>query len=307
MKKIVSVLAAVWFFCACSAAAGAEKSEKLKVITTIFPVYDFARAVAGDRAEISMLVRPGAEIHTFDPSPKDIIEIQNADVFICVGGESEAWVDTLLKPMPGKTVLRLIEHVKAVKEELVEGMQPEEEEEEEEAYDEHIWTSPRNAALLVRAAAETLSGADPANALFYRESAESYVEKIKALSEKFQALVASAKRKTILFGDRYPFRYFSDEFGLEYRAAFPGCAVEGDASAATVAYLVRFAEREKIPVIYTLEFSSGNIARTIAGETGAEVLILHSCHNVTREEFQTGVTWLDLMKKNLENLRKGLY
>ncbi|MDR2528943.1 MAG: metal ABC transporter substrate-binding protein [Synergistaceae bacterium] len=306
MRKIVSVLAVVWFFCVYGAAAGAEKGEKLKVMTTIFPVYDFARAVAGDKAEISMLARPGAEIHTFDPSPKDIIEIQNADVFICVGGESESWVNVLLKSMPGKTALRLIEHVKAVEEELVEGMQPEEEE-EEGVYDEHIWTSPRNAALLARVVAETLSGADPTNASFYRKSAENYAEKIGVLSEKFRTLVASAKRKTILFGDRYPFRYFSDEFGLEYRAAFPGCAVEGDASAATVAYLVRFAKREKIPVVYTLEFSNGNIARTIAGETGAEVLTLHSCHNVTREEFQAGVTWLDLMKKNLENLRKGLY
>jgi zinc transport system substrate-binding protein len=310
---VFAIISAILFITAeAGYSAPAEPSKNLKIIATIFPAYDFARAVAGDKAEISMLVRPGSEIHSFDPSPQDIIAIHNADVFICIGGESETWVNTLLGPLEpgssgsGKTVLRLIDHIDAVEEEIVEGMQSEEEE-EEEAYDEHIWTSPRNAAALVGAVADALCASDPSNAGEYRSRADNYAGEIDALSTEFKALAASAKRKKIVFGDRFPFRYFADEFGLEYRAAFPGCHTESDVSVATMAYLMKYVESEDIPVVYTLELGSGNIARAIAEQTGAEVLTLHSCHNVTRSEFESGVTYVSLMRKNLESLRKGLY
>jgi zinc transport system substrate-binding protein len=292
---------------------GEKSSKNIKIVATVFPVYDFTRAVVGDAANLSMLVRPGVEIHTYDPSPQDILSIHNADVFIYVGGESDAWVDVLLgsSELAGKTVLRLIDRVDAVEEELVEGMQPEEEEEgeegeEEEEYDEHIWTSPRNAMTLVRSIAETLCQVDPKNAETYRANAKGYIDEIAKIDEEFKALVASAKRKKIVFGDRFPFRYFADEFGLEYRAAFPGCHTESDVSAATMAYLVKAVQNESIPVVYTIELSSQNIAKAIAEQTGAEVVTLHSCHTVTRTEFESGVTWLSLMKGNVESLRKGL-
>jgi zinc transport system substrate-binding protein len=294
------------------ASASGERQGTLKIVATVFPVYDFTRAVVGDAADLSMLVRPGIEIHTYDPSPQDILAVNNSDVFIYVGGESDAWVDVLLESSEpsDKTILRLIDQVDAVEEELVEGMQPEEEEEgeegEEEEYDEHIWTSPRNAIALVRSIAETLCRVDPQNAETYKANADGYIKKIAEIDEKFKTLVASAKRKKIVFGDRFPFRYFADEFGLEYRAAFPGCHTESDVSAATMAYLVKAVQNEGIPVVYTIELSSQNIAKAIAEQTGAEVLTLHSCHTVTRTEFEAGATWLSLMEGNVESLRKGL-
>jgi zinc transport system substrate-binding protein len=296
-------------FCVYAPSSSGAPNGRVKIVASVFPVYDFTRAVVGESADLSMLVRPDTEIHSFDPSPQDILLVRNADIFIYVGGESDAWVDNLLESMePGKIIVRLIDRVDAVKEEIVEGMQPEEEEEEEEEgeYDEHIWTSPRNAIALIRAIEDVLREADPQNANIYRSNADEYVSAAGKLDEEFKTLVASARRKKIVFGDRFPFRYFADEFGLEYRAAFPGCHTESDVSAATMAYLIKIVENEKIPVVYTIEFSNQNIAKAIAEQTGAEVLTLHSCHNVTKAEFESGVTWLSLMRKNMENLRKGL-
>ncbi|MCL2009001.1 MAG: metal ABC transporter substrate-binding protein [Synergistaceae bacterium] len=315
MSKVVMIfaLAAAMLFCA-PVSAKTGYAAPLKVVATIFPVYDFVRAVAGDRVTLSMLARPGSEVHSFDPSPQDILLIRNADVFIYIGGESDTWVKTLMKSSEplDQTAVRLIEHVSAVKEETVEGMQTEEEEhgheeEHEEDYDEHIWTSPRNAILMIGAIADALSAADPSNADEYRARADRYADEIRALGEEVKTLVGSAKRKTIVFGDRFPFRYFTDEFGLEYRAAFPGCHTQTDVSVATMAYLINFVKDGGIPAVYALELSNGNIARGIAQETGAEMLTLHSYHNVARADFDSGVTYADLMRRNLENLRKGLY
>ncbi|MDR0615298.1 MAG: metal ABC transporter substrate-binding protein [Synergistaceae bacterium] len=289
--------------------AAQNNDGKIKIIATIFPQYDFARAAAGDRADVTMLVRPAAEIHSFEPTPRDIISIRNADVFIYIGGESDAWVDEILESVDTSNmkVLRLMDYVNAVDEEVVEGMQPEEEEEEEEAKDEHIWTSPRNAMLLTQAIADGLSEKDPKNADYYQANAKGYIAKLSELDGEFKAEVAGAKRKMIVFGERFPFRYFTDAYGLDYRAAFPGCSTESDASAATMAYLVRTVRDEKIPVVYTIELSNGNIARAIAEQSGAEVLMLHSCHNLTRSDFESGETYYSLMKKNVDVLRKGLY
>ena len=310
VKNIVFILAAAALFCA--PAAAEQSNKQLKIATTIFPAYDFARAVAGEKAEITMLVRPGSEVHSFDPSPRDVLSIRNSDVFIYIGGENETWVETLLKSSEtrGKTFVRLIEHVGAVREEIVEGMQAgekEREHEEQREYDEHIWTSPGNAAILVGAIADALCAADPSNAAEYKSRADKYAAEIRILGEEFKALAASAKRKKIVFGDRFPFRYFVDEFGLEYRAAFPGCHTESDVSVAVMAYLMKYVESEGIPVVYTLELGSGNIARAIAEHTGAKVLTFNSCHNVTRSDFERGATYVSLMRQNLENLRKGLY
>jgi zinc transport system substrate-binding protein len=308
LMAVLSLLAAIFFKDAPSLDA-AEKSldRRIKVVATIFPIYDFARAVAADKADLFMLVRPGAEIHSFDPSPQDILSVMNADVFLYIGGENDVWVDALLKPsgLSGKTILRLLDSVDAVEEEAAEGMQLGED--EEEAYDEHIWTSPRNAAVLVQAVADALCQADPQNAAVYKSNADGYVSEIEKLGSEFKSLVAAARRKKIVVGDRFPFRYFVDEFGLEYRAAFPGCYTESDISAATMAYLVKTVKEEGIPVIYTLELSGGHIARAIAEQTGAEVLTLHSCHNVTKSDFEAGATYLSLMRRNVEALRKGLY
>ena len=320
---LVMLLASAIPFCA--ALAG----EKISVVSTIFPPYDFARAVAGDKAEIRMLLKPGAEIHSFDPSPADILAIQNADVFLYIGGESDVWVDTILSSMDvsGKQIVRLMDAVAPVEEETVEGMQAEEEhhhvndgleveeheegeehehEHEEGEYDEHIWTSPKNAVLMVQAIAGALIKADMGNEAAYRENAASYIDQIQAVDAEFEAVVSQATHRLLVFGDRFPFRYFADAYGLEYRAAFPGCSTETEASAATIAYLINTVTENKLPCIYTIELSNQNIARSISEQTGAEVLTLQSCQGVSRDDFQAGVTYVSLMRDNVESLRNGL-
>jgi zinc transport system substrate-binding protein len=308
------IFASLWAMADVHPSASAADGARLKIVATIFPQYDFTRVIAGDRADVTMLVRPGTEIHSYDPSPQDILSIRNSDVFIYIGGESDAWVDRILESVDTskKTVIKLIDCVKAVEEEIVEGMQPEEEEEgaegeeEETEYDEHIWTSPLNAIEITRAISDSLGRIDPANAEVYSANADRYVTEIRALDDEFRKVADAAKRKKIVFADRFPFRYLTDELGLKYSAAFPGCSTESDVSAATMAYLVKTVESEKIPVVYVVEQSAGNIARTLAEQTGASILTLHSCERVTQSDIDSGATYLSLMRQNVESLKQGL-
>jgi zinc transport system substrate-binding protein len=254
-----------------------------------------------------MLLPPGAESHSFEPTPKDIITVQNSAVFIYIGGESDAWVDKILQSMNtgGMKILSLMDTVDVVEEEIVEGME-EEEEKEEAAYDEHIWTSPRNAKRIVRAIADTLCEADAANTDFYRKNASEYIARLDALDGAFQDVVDKGKRKTIVFGDRFPFRYFADAYGLSYFAAFPGCSPETECSAATLAFLIDKIKSERIPVVFHIELSNEKMADTISEASGAKKLLLHACHNISKKEFESGVTYLDLMSANVERLREAL-
>jgi zinc transport system substrate-binding protein len=292
---------------------------KISVVATIFPPYDFVREVAGDRINLAMLLPPAAESHSFEPTPRDIITVQNCDVFIYVGGESDAWVETILESMDtsGMKVLTLMDCVDVVEEVIVEGMQEEEDDEEgsshdhaeeaEEAeLDEHVWTSPRNAQLIVRKIADVLKGADPANATAYEKNAVAYNAKLAELDASFQNALKDAKRKTIVFGDRFPFRYFADAYGLSYFAAFPGCSTETEASAATVAFLIDKVRVEQIPVVFHIELSNEKIADTICEETGAKKLLLHAVHNVSKRDFEGGASYYGLMSQNVESLRAAL-
>jgi zinc transport system substrate-binding protein len=308
--------------CICSfAIAGGNKDNqntngKITVTTTIFPPYDFTRAIAGDKVNLTMLLPPGAESHSFEPTPRDIIGIQNSSVFIYIGGESDAWVDRILDSMDtGKIkIIKLMDTVDVVEEEIVEGMEEEEEApllalgiEPEPEYDEHIWTSPKNAVRMVRAITEALCDTDAAHTDFYRNNAVSYIAKLNELDAVFQTIVDSAKRKTIVFGDRFPFRYFADAYGLAYYAAFPGCSTETEPSAATVVFLINKIKAEKIPVVFHIELSNERMADTIAGETGAKKRLLHAVHNISKRDFDSGVTYLDLMTANALYLREALH
>ena len=291
----------------------AVADEKISIVSTIFPPYDFARAVAGDKAGAAMLLKPGAEIHSFEPSPADILAIQNADVFLYIGGESDVWVDDILSSMDvsKKQIVRLMDTVQLVEENTVEGMQEEgdaggEQENGETEFDEHIWTSPQNAVLMVNAVEKALCAADAVNEAVYRKNAEGYIAQIRALDEQFKAVSQEAGPKIMVFGDRFPFRYFADAYGLEYRAAFPGCSTETEASAATLAYLIDTVKKYRLPYIYTIELSSQNIARSISEQTGAQILTLQSCQGISRDDFLSGATYVSLMQENVENLRKGL-
>jgi zinc transport system substrate-binding protein len=327
MKKIL-----IYVICAAlsiAALAGCAKTGqtpesgaegRLSIVTTIFPPYDFARAVADNLADVTMLIDPGAEVHSFDPTTDDILAIQNCDVFIYIGGENDAWVDTVLGSMDteGKTIVRLMDAVTPVEEETVEGMQHAHEEgeeheeteahdhEEEAEYDEHIWTSPANAILMINAIAEALCEADSGNADAYTQQAQSYTAQIQEVDDRIRAIVDAARSKLIIVADRFPFRYLADEFGLDYYAAFSGCSAESDVSAGTLAFLIDKVKEHNIQYVYTIELSNQQVAQAVCEQAGAQMLLLHSCHNVTKNDFEAGVTYLSLMQGNADNLEKGL-
>jgi zinc transport system substrate-binding protein len=313
MKKRIAILFCLLSALSLAVSAPARAAEgKLSVVATIFPCYDFTRAVAGDGAEITMLLRPGSESHSFEPTPQDIIKIQNCDVFVYVGGESDEWVEGILESIgtPKMKIVTFMDCVEPVEEEIVEGMEEEEEEEGEDEhgaeYDEHVWTSPENAKRIVRKIAAVLGEADAANAAVYEKNAAAYLEKLDALSAAFRKTVDGGVRKTLVFGDRFPFRYLADAYGLTYFAAFPGCSTETEASAATVAFLIDKVRAEKIPVVFHIELSNEKIADAIAEEAGVKKLLLHACHNITKADFDGGATYLSLMERNVENLGEAL-
>ena len=321
MKKVlIYMLAALLIaaaFAGCTQNTGTSETVnddgKISVVTTIFPPYDFARAVADGKADVAMLIDPGAEVHTFDPTPEDMIKIQDCDVFIYTGGENDAWVDTVLESMDtgGKQIVRLMDAVTPLEEETVEGMQAEEEAEggeaeEEGEFDEHVWTSPKNAMLMVDAIAGAMGKADAANADAYKQNAADYNAKISEVDGRIQSIVDSAPRKLIVVADRFPFRYLADEFGLEYSAAFSGCTAESDVSVGTLTYLIDKVKENNIKYVYYIEFSNQKVAKAVTEQTGAEMLLLHSCHNVTKADFDAGVTYVSLMQQNADNLEKGL-
>lgn len=299
-----------------------EDSGKLKVVTTLFPYYDFLRQIAGDSIELTLVVPAGMDSHSFEPTPADMIMIQNADLLVCNGGAMEQWLAKVLDsfgdgPAPDR-VVTMMDYVDAVEEEVVEGMEAEEHDhdhgehssddghEVEIEYDEHIWTSPVNAMKLTGVLAVVLEEEDPAHAELYRENNQLFQGKLRDLDQEFRDIVESGRRDLLVFGDKFPLRYFFDEYGLKYRAAFSGCSTDTEPSAQTIAYLIDKVDEDDIPVIYYLELSSHRVAEIIGEETGAEPLLFHSCHNVTRRQFDEGVTYLELMEQNAENLRKGL-
>lgn len=322
-------------------ASEAEKtgSERISVVTTIFPQFDFARQVAGDQADVAMLLAPGAESHSFEPTPQDIITIRNCDVFIYTGGENDEWVDSILDSVDTSQIkiIKLLDCVDALGEEIKEGMEDEhehehegegtEEEHEHEGegteehehedekagegedgveYDEHVWTSPKNAIAIVNVIRDVLCFVDSKNADTYRANAEQYTRQLAGLDAAFRDVAENASRKTVVFGDRFPIMYFTKEYGLDYWAAFPGCSTETEPSAATVAFLIDKVKAERIPVVFKIELSNGNIAQSIAEATGARVLTYNSCHNLTKAEFESGATYLSLMEANIEVLKEAL-
>ncbi len=269
------------------------------------------RQVAGDNVSLKMLLKPGAEAHTYEPTPQDIIDIQSCDLFIYVGGESDAWVEEILSSMDHEIrTLKLMDCVEAVEEVTVEGMEPEEEEEEgEEAgaeLDEHVWTSPANAMLIVEKIRDALCEIDPANAPSYENNAGKYLAKLQKLDDDIWDVVNNAERKEIIVGDRFPLRYFCEEFGLTYYAAFPGCSTDTQASAATIAFLVDKVTKDNIPVVFHIELSNEQICDAICEATGAESALFNTAHNISKDDFEDGVTYLDLMQHNVKILKEAL-
>ena len=308
-RSALCLLALCLLLTGCGAGKQAEE-DRLRVVTTLFPYYDFARAVAGDRAEVTLLLAPGREAHSFEPTPLDAVAISRADVFIYNGGEGEYWVDDMLDAVGEDigTRVRMMDFVDALEEETVEGMQlPEEEEDSDEIeYDEHIWTSPKNAVTLCRAVCDALCAADAANADFYRRNCEAYCLQLTALDAQFTLLRTNAARDMLVVADRFPLLYFCRAYGLNYRAAFHGCSGDTEPSLATLRYLIDRVNGDAIPVIYTLDLNSQKIAEAISECTGAKIERLWSMQTVSRTDFDAGETYITLMERNLEALRKGL-
>ena len=324
MKRIASLLLAlalILSLTACAAPAEKAVDGKIQIVATLFPYYDFARAIAGDRADVTLLLSPGREAHSFEPTPLDAVTISESDVFLYNGGEGEYWVDSMLDAAGENiaVIARMMDYVDALDEEYVEGMQgaddhdhdghdheEDEHDSDEVEYDEHIWTSPKNAVVLCRAVCDAICKADPANEDFYRANCDVYCAQIEELDARFAALCESAPRRLLIFADRFPMLYFCREFGLDYRAAFHGCSGDTEPSLATIKYLIDKVEDENIPVVYTIDFGTKKVAAVVSECTGAAVDTLYSMQTVSRADFDAGETYLTLMERNYEALRKGL-
>ena len=309
MKKLLYIILCLGLLlslCGCGAQPEAE-TDGLSIVTTVFPAYDFARQIAGDRAQVSLLLPPGAESHSFEPTAKDMVRVHSADLFFCNGGESEAWVEELLESGEDIRALSMMDCVDALEEEIKEGMQENRAEEEEETeYDEHVWTSPRNAIRICEALCDELCSLDPEGESDYRARLAAYRAELEALDAAFRQTVSEGKHRTVIFADRFPVRYFVEEYGLEYFAAFPGCAEDTEPSARTVAFLIDRVREEQIPAVFYIEFSNEKMADQICEDTGCGKRLFHSCHNVSADDLRGGVTYLELMQNNVLALKEAL-
>lgn len=315
LKKIIAGAAILFALTTSVFAANAKKSDKLKVVTTIFPEYDWAREIIGDKdsnVELTLLLGNGVDLHSYQPSIQDIAKISTADIFIYVGGESDGWVKDALKNATNKNmkVINLMETLgdKLKAEEVKEGMQAEEEEDEVE-YDEHVWLSLRFAKILTTEIANALCEKDAANAAAYKANLSAFAAKLDALDIKYAAAVKAGSKNTILFGDRFPFRYFVEDYGLDYFAAFAGCSAETEASFETVIFLSKKVDELGLNSVLKIESGDGKIARTIIQNTkskNAKVLTIDAIQSTTLKQAKAGATYLSIMEGNLKVIEEAL-
>lgn len=280
-----------------------EKSTgKISVVTTIFPYYDFARSVSKGTCDVDMLLKPGSDVHSFEPTPSDILKIRNADLFIYNGGESDEWVDSILESL-GDTdkpvVMKMTDYVKPLTE-----MDADHHAEDEE--DEHIWTSLDNAKTLVSKISDEVSKLDQKNKSIYHKNSLDYIEKISKVQSEIENTVNSSKSKKIVVGDRFPLLYFATEFSLDWECAFPGCSTETEPSLDRLSKLTDTIEKDKIKTILKLEMSENKVADTLADETNTKVRIFYSAESVSKEDFANNVTYVDLMERNNNALKEAL-
>ena len=288
-----------------------KNNAKYKVVASNFASYDFLRAIIGDRKniELTFLIGPGKDSHSYDPTAGDLIKIQDSDLFVYVGGEMEKWSDKVLDSLNTneKEIVCIADFVETIEEKEVDGAEEEYEEETEKgAFDEHIWTSPENAIKMVNALEKAVEKIDKENASFYKENASKYINQIKDVDSKIQNIVDKKVRDRLVFADKMPMQYFIDYYNLKVSAAFTGCSTETEPSAKTIAYLQNKVRDEKIPVVLYIELNPGNVAKTIADETGAEAMQIQTLHNVSLDDFNNGETWVSLMIRNIEVLKKAL-
>lgn len=314
IKKILAAVTAIALgasLCGCSGVETADSADKPLIITTIFPAYDFARQVFGDTAEVRMLLKPWQESHSYDPSAKDIVEINGCDLFVYNGGESDQWVESVLQAAPDVETFRMTDAVSLLDEEHSEGMQEDDHDHDhadgdEEEYDEHVWTSPDNAAAIVRALGSRAKALFPDSAAELDSNTESYAAQIGKIDGRLKELLDGEERYFI-FGDRFPLLYFFKHYGLNYYAAFPGCGSETEPSAQTVTFLLdKLGQPDAVKAVFCIELSGRKLADVLAEDSGLDVVEFHSCHNITADDFAAGETYVSLMERNLQTLEKVL-
>ena len=291
-----------------------EDNSKPTVVVTTFSSYDFVRQIAKDKVNLIFLLGPGIDSHGFEPGAQDIIQIENADLFIYVGGTLEPWSSKVVQNLPKEVkTLRLIDSIELLEEVKIDGtidshnhVHSENKEIDEREYDEHIWTSLENATKMIDFIESGLSNIDKENESFYKENAENYKNEINGVKNEIQEIVDNSKRKRLVFGDKMSMLYFIEEFGLEVSAAFNGCAEETVPTSSQVAYLVDLINKENIPVVLYIELSNGKVAKTLSEETGAKMMQIQTLHNISKEDFENGETYVSLMKRNAEVLKQAL-
>ena len=337
MKKRTTLLILIMLMACCLSACGAASKDTaaaqgtevqkdtqgnaggLHIVTTIFPEYDWVRNILGENpgeADMTFLLDNGVDLHSYQPTAEDILKISTCDIFIYVGGESDKWVNDALKEAVNKdmTVINLMDTMgdSVKEEELVEGMEGEEEEEEAEEepeYDEHVWLSLKNAELFVKTISDAIQKKDQDNAEVYKKNTAEYLDKLAALDKEYEKTVADSSLKTLLFGDRFPFRYLVDDYGLSYYAAFVGCSAETEASFETIIFLAEKLDELSLPAVLIIEGSDGKIADTVINNTKSKnqkVLSINSMQSTTAKDVQNGVTYLSIMENNLEVLKEAL-
>lgn len=322
MKKILVIMIAVMFAAIGLSACGKEEKaniaggDSLSIVTTVFPEYDWVMNILGDNpanADVTLLLDNGVDLHSYNPTAQDIIKVSSCDMFIYVGGESDKWVDDALKEAvnPDMVVINLLDVLgdSVKEEEVVEGMEAEEEEEEEVEYDEHVWLSLRNASKLCTAIEEGLEKIDASNASVYKSNLSSYTDKLNVLDEKYKEAVSAGSKDTILFADRFPFRYLVDDYGLNYYAAFVGCSAETEASFETVLFLANKVDELSLHTVLTIEGKDHKIADTVISSTESKdqkTATMDSMQSCTSQDVKNGVTYVKIMEDNLEVLREAL-
>ncbi len=319
MRRLPILLAAgmLLFSAAGCQSQTAQADDRVQVVATVFPQYDFARTIAGDYADVTLLLAAGQEMHNYEPTPMDVAEIAQCDIFLRIGGESEVWTDTLLDALDTShmDVVTLMDCIEDPLEEEHhhhhhEGEPHDEEADEEDhahgEFDEHIWNSPVNAIAMAEEVCASLCAADPVHAQIFRERADAYIAELAALDAQYRTLVQSCEDPVLMIGDKFPFRYLAAEYGFHYAAAFTGCSSETEPTIGAMAELLEEAEHHGLDTVFYLEFSSAKIADRICDMTGAQAAMLHPCHNVSKEDMENGTTLLDLMQENYEVIKEAL-
>lgn len=323
MKKILSFILTLCFvtvtLCGCNYRE--KPNDKLNIVTVIFPQYDFVRAIVGESANITMIMKPGAEIHGFEPSLSDIEAVANADVFIYNGGESDSWTEKIFASLDTDNIkiVNMMDCAELLEEETINGSknhthshshhnhsENHNECETRRGIDEHIWTSPKNAVRMTEAICDAVCDVDPENKTFYKNNAEKYIQKINSADKKLSDICKNSKMKTIFVGDRFPYLYLAKEYNLRYMATFSGCSPETDANPSVIINIIETMKSQNADTVFCTELSDRRMAKTIAEETNANILTLYSCQSISKQDFDAGMTYVDFMNINAENLKEAL-